>query len=102
MHEALAKMVAGYQCRELNDYVNALREILQEIALLGLWRSALLSCRTSLPAKCTPFSVENGKVALRGETGMTSSGMLQTILNCTWSTLSSACARQVTGKAMIL
>jgi hypothetical protein len=39
MHEALAKMVAEYQCRELNDYVNALREILQEIALLGLWRA---------------------------------------------------------------
>lgn len=39
MHEAIAKMAAKYQCREINDYVNALREILQEIALLGLWRS---------------------------------------------------------------
>jgi predicted nucleotidyltransferase component of viral defense system len=39
MHEAMAKMVSKYDCRALNDYVNALREILQEIALLGLWRA---------------------------------------------------------------
>ena len=39
MHEAIAKMAAKYQCRGLNDYINALREILQEIAMLGLWRS---------------------------------------------------------------
>ncbi len=32
-------MLAKYECRGLNDYINALREILQEIALLGLWRS---------------------------------------------------------------
>jgi len=137
MHEAIAKMVAKYQCRGLNDYINALREILQEIAMLGLWRSkffekaacyggtalrilygldrfsedidfsllepfVLLYCRTSLQARCTPFSVEIGKAALKGETGMTSYGMPQTILNCTWCTLKRACARQVTGRAMIL
>ena len=39
MHDAIAKMVSKYECRGLNDYINALREILQEIALLGLWRS---------------------------------------------------------------
>jgi hypothetical protein len=39
MHEAIAKMVAKYECHALNDYINALREILQEIALLGLWRA---------------------------------------------------------------
>jgi predicted nucleotidyltransferase component of viral defense system len=39
MHEAIAKMVSKYECHGLNDYVNALREILQEVALLGLWRS---------------------------------------------------------------
>jgi len=39
MHEAIAKMISKYDCRGLNDYVNALREILQEVALLGLWRS---------------------------------------------------------------
>jgi predicted nucleotidyltransferase component of viral defense system len=39
MHEAIAKMVSKYDCRSLNDYINALREILQEIALLGLWRA---------------------------------------------------------------
>jgi len=32
-------MVSKYDCRSLNDYVNALREVLQEIALLGLWRA---------------------------------------------------------------
>ncbi len=39
MHDAIAKMVSKYDCRSLNDYINALREILQEIALLGLWRA---------------------------------------------------------------
>jgi predicted nucleotidyltransferase component of viral defense system len=38
MHEAIARMLSRYECRGLNDYVNALREILQEVALLGLWR----------------------------------------------------------------
>jgi predicted nucleotidyltransferase component of viral defense system len=32
-------MLARYEARRLEDYVRALREILQEIALLGLWRS---------------------------------------------------------------
>jgi predicted nucleotidyltransferase component of viral defense system len=39
MHEAVARMLSKYECRGLNDYINALREILQDIALLGLWRS---------------------------------------------------------------
>ena len=39
MHDAIAKMVSKYDCHRLNDYINALREILQEIALLGLWRA---------------------------------------------------------------
>jgi predicted nucleotidyltransferase component of viral defense system len=39
MNEAVARMMSRYQCRSLEDYVRALREILQEIALLGLWRS---------------------------------------------------------------
>jgi len=39
MNEAVARMISRYQCRRLEDYVRALREILQEIALLGLWRS---------------------------------------------------------------
>jgi predicted nucleotidyltransferase component of viral defense system len=32
-------MLSRYDCRRVEDYVRALREILQEIALLGLWRS---------------------------------------------------------------
>ena len=39
MHEAIAHMLSKYECRGLNDHINALREILQEVALLGLWRS---------------------------------------------------------------
>jgi predicted nucleotidyltransferase component of viral defense system len=39
MHEAVARMLSKYECRGVNDYINALREILQDIALLGLWRS---------------------------------------------------------------
>jgi predicted nucleotidyltransferase component of viral defense system len=39
MNEALARMLARHEGRRLEDYVRALREILQEIALLGLWRS---------------------------------------------------------------
>jgi predicted nucleotidyltransferase component of viral defense system len=38
MHKAIAAMLSKYECRGHNDYMNALREILQEIALLGLWR----------------------------------------------------------------
>ena len=38
MHEAVARMLSKYECRGINDYINALREILQEVALLGLWR----------------------------------------------------------------
>jgi len=39
MHEAIASMLSKYECEGLNDHINALREILQEVALLGLWRS---------------------------------------------------------------
>ena len=39
MNEAVARMFARYDCRRVEDSVRALREILQEIALLGLWRS---------------------------------------------------------------
>jgi len=39
MHEALARMIARYETGRLEDTMRALREIMQEIALLGLWRS---------------------------------------------------------------
>ncbi len=39
MNEAIARMLARYERRRVEDDVKALREILQEIALLGLWRS---------------------------------------------------------------
>lgn len=39
MHAAIKTMLTQYQCRSEQDYINALKEIFQEIALLGLWRS---------------------------------------------------------------
>jgi predicted nucleotidyltransferase component of viral defense system len=37
--DAIQQMLDRYACRTRDDYVSALREILQQIALLGLWRS---------------------------------------------------------------
>lgn len=39
MNEAVKTMLDKYHCRSVNDYENAIKEIFQEIALLGLWRS---------------------------------------------------------------
>jgi predicted nucleotidyltransferase component of viral defense system len=39
MNEAVMRMLARYERRRVEDDAKALREILQEIALLGLWRS---------------------------------------------------------------
>jgi len=39
MHDAIRSMLDRYECQSRDDYVNALREILQDVALLGLWRS---------------------------------------------------------------
>jgi predicted nucleotidyltransferase component of viral defense system len=39
MNEAIRQMLATYEIRSVGDSLRALREIMQEIALLGLWRS---------------------------------------------------------------
>ncbi len=39
MHEAIKSMLAKYMCQTEQDYINALKEIFQEISLLGLWRA---------------------------------------------------------------
>ena len=39
MNEALKAMLAVYACKSIEDQERALREIIQEIALLGLWRA---------------------------------------------------------------
>jgi len=39
MNDAIKNMLEGYHCSSSDDYINALREIMQELALLGLWRS---------------------------------------------------------------
>jgi predicted nucleotidyltransferase component of viral defense system len=39
MHEAIQSMLDRYELKTHDDYTNALREIIQEVALLGLWRS---------------------------------------------------------------
>jgi len=39
MHEAVIRMLAKYEPKSVDDSVRALREIIQEVALLGLWRA---------------------------------------------------------------
>ena len=39
MHEAIARMLARYEPKSVDQSVRALREIIQEVALLGLWRA---------------------------------------------------------------
>ena len=39
MHEAVVRMLAKYEPKSFGDSVRALREIIQEVALLGLWRA---------------------------------------------------------------
>ncbi|MFH0914867.1 MAG: nucleotidyl transferase AbiEii/AbiGii toxin family protein [bacterium] len=39
MNEAVAQLLSRYRPETLRDYRQALREILQDVALLGLWRS---------------------------------------------------------------
>ncbi len=39
MNAAIAQMLERYDCQTRDDTINALREILQQLALLGLWRS---------------------------------------------------------------
>jgi hypothetical protein len=38
MNEAIRQILATYEIRSLDDSLRALREVMQEIALLGLWR----------------------------------------------------------------
>lgn len=39
MNDAVKVMLERYKCSSVGDYENALKEIIQEIALLGLWRA---------------------------------------------------------------
>lgn len=39
MHSAIEDMLQKYNCKNSDDYVNAIKEIIQEIALLGLFRA---------------------------------------------------------------
>jgi len=38
VHESIETMLSAYDCKTRDEYINALREILQSVALLGLWR----------------------------------------------------------------
>lgn len=38
MKDIVKQMLAPYHCQSIEDYENALKEIIQEIALLGMWR----------------------------------------------------------------
>lgn len=39
MHSVIGSMLGRYKCVTQQDYKNALKEIIQEVALLGLWRA---------------------------------------------------------------
>jgi len=39
MHDVIEIMLNEYQCKSVNDYINAVKEIIQKITLLGLWRA---------------------------------------------------------------
>ncbi len=39
VHEAVREMLDSYECVTAEDRINALRDVLQRLALLGLWRS---------------------------------------------------------------
>ncbi|EFK96154.1 protein containing DUF1814 [sediment metagenome] len=39
MNDVVSVMLSKYSCKSIEDYENALKEIIQEIALLGLWRA---------------------------------------------------------------
>ncbi len=43
MHSAIQGMIDSYDCRTIDDYRNALKEITQEIALLGLYRGGFFN-----------------------------------------------------------
>jgi predicted nucleotidyltransferase component of viral defense system len=43
MHFAVENMLEKYNCRSTDDYKNALKEVIQEIALLGLYRADFFS-----------------------------------------------------------
>ena len=43
MHSAVADMLKAYDCRTTDDYRHALNEIVQEIALLGLYRGGFFA-----------------------------------------------------------
>ncbi len=39
MNQAIQRMLERYQCQTRPQYERALKEILQELALVGLWRA---------------------------------------------------------------
>ncbi len=39
MNTAVSQMFSKYNCKSLEDHENALKEIIQQVALLGLWRA---------------------------------------------------------------
>ena len=41
--EALLRMLDRYELKNIQEYKNAIKEIIQEIALLGLWRAKCVS-----------------------------------------------------------
>jgi hypothetical protein len=57
MNEAVMRMLVRYERRKIEDDVKALREIQQEIALLGLWRGLFLKKLHSTAERLSAFSM---------------------------------------------
>ena len=51
MNEAIRQILSTYEIRRVEDSLRALREVMQEIALLGLWRSKFFEKAASMGAR---------------------------------------------------
>ena len=52
MHSAVQDMISAYNCHTTDDYRNALKEIVQEIALLGLYRGGFFNTAAFYGGTC--------------------------------------------------
>ena len=55
----LQQMLDRYVCRNEAEYVNAIREIMQELALLGLWRSKFSNTPLSMAVRLCELSMDS-------------------------------------------
>jgi len=90
VHDAVRSMLDRYTGRTRDDYVNALREILQEIALLGLWRSKFFEHAAFY--RGTAFRVLHGLDRYSEDLGFS---LLKPAERCSLSTYGEALKREI-------